>query len=96
MAASCELRQLRAYAYRFRDRAPSRGGTWGRSSTVGPALLVLAGVAMMLAGFKTDPDLSGGPQIWHGLIHGLAYFLFVFSLLPAFFLLWWRFRRDPL
>jgi hypothetical protein len=51
---------------------------------------------MMLAGFKTDSDLSGGPQTWHGLIHGLAYFLFVFSLLPAFFLLWWRFRRDPL
>jgi hypothetical protein len=51
---------------------------------------------MMLAGFKTDPDLSGGPQTWHSLIHGLAYFLLVFSLLPAFFLLWWRFRRDPL
>ena len=74
-------------------RGVARGG---RSSTVGPALLVLAGVAMMLAGFKTAPDLSGGPQTWHGLIHGLAYFLFVFSLLPAFFLLWWRFRRDPL
>ncbi len=74
-------------------RAVARGG---RGSSVGPALLILAGVAMVLAGFKTDPDISGGPQMWHGLIHGLAYLLFIFSLLPSFFFLWWRFRRDPL
>jgi hypothetical protein len=74
-------------------REVARGG---RGSSVGPALLILAGVAMVLAGFKTDPDISGGPQTWHGLIHGLAYFLFVFSLLPAFFFLWWRLRKDPL
>lgn len=74
-------------------RRVARGG---RGSSVGPALLILAGVAMVLAGFKTDPDISGGPQTWHGLIHGLAYVLFVFSLLPSFFFLWWRLRRDPL
>jgi Protein of unknown function (DUF998) len=74
-------------------RGVARGG---RGSSVGPALLLLAGVAMVLAGFKTDPDLSGGPQTWHGLIHGLAYFLFVFSLPPAYFFLWWRLKRDPL
>lgn len=74
-------------------RGVARGG---RGSSVGPALLILAGVAMVLAGFKTDPDISGGPQTWHGLIHGLAYFLFVFSLLPSFFFLWWRLRSDPL
>ena len=67
----------------------------GRGSRVGPALLILAGVSMVLAGFKTDPDISGGPQTWHGLIHGLAYLLFVFSLLPSFFFLGWRLRRDP-
>ena len=67
-------------------RGVARGG---RGSSVGPALVILAG-------FKTDPDLSGGPQTWHGLIHGLAYFHFIFSLLPAFFFLWWRLRRDPL
>ena len=64
-------------------------------SKVGPALLAVAGVAMVLAGFKTDPDISAGPQSWHGMIHGFAYLLFVFSLLPAFFFLWWRMRRDP-
>lgn len=65
-------------------------------SKVGPALLAVVGVAMVLAGLKTDPDISGGPQSWHGLIHGIAYLLFVFSLLPSFFFLWWRMRKDPL
>jgi hypothetical protein len=66
-----------------------------RGSKAGPALLMVAGFAMVLAGFETDPDISGGPQTWHGLIHGLAYLLFVFSLLPVFFVLWRRLRRDP-
>jgi hypothetical protein len=66
-----------------------------RGSKVGPALLAVTGAAMVLAGFKTDPDISGGPQSWHGMIHGIAYLLFVFSLLPAFFFLWWRMRKDP-
>jgi len=74
-------------------RGVARGG---RGSSVGPALLILAGVAMVLAGFRTDPDISGGPQTWHGLIHGLAHFLFILSLLPSFFFLWWRLRRNPL
>lgn len=65
-------------------------------SKAGPALLAVAGVAMVLAGFKTDPDISDGPQSWHGMIHGVAYLLLVFSLLPAFFFLWWRMRKDPL
>lgn len=43
----------------------------GRASWVGPALLVVAGVAPVLAAFKTDPYLSEGPQTWHGWIHGL-------------------------
>ena len=65
-------------------------------SKAGPALVAVVGGAMVLAGFKTDPDISGGPQSWHGWIHGIAYLLFVFSLLPAFFFLWWRMRKDPL
>ena len=68
----------------------------GRFSWIGPALLVLAGIGMVLAVFKTDPDISAGPQTWHGMIHSLAFFLVVLSLLPAFFFLWWRLRRDPL
>lgn len=56
----------------------------GRFSWIGPTLLVLAGIGMVLAGFKTDPDISAGPQTRHGMIHGLTFFLFVLSLLPAF------------
>lgn len=67
-----------------------------RGSVIGPALLVVAGVALVLAAFKTDPSLSGGPQSWHSLIHGLAFVLLVLSLLLSFLLLWWRLRRDPL
>lgn len=65
-------------------------------SKVGPALLAVTGAAFVLSGFKTDPDISGGPQSWHGMIHGIAYLLIVFSILPTFFFLWRRMRRDPL
>lgn len=62
-------------------------------SKIGPVLLA-AGFAMVLAGFETNPDISDGPQSWYGLIYGLAYLLFVFSLLPVFFVLRRRLRRD--
>ncbi len=68
----------------------------GRASVIGPALLVVAGIALVLAAFKTDPSLSESPHTWHGLIHGLAFLLLVLSLLLSFFFLWWRLRRDPL
>jgi uncharacterized membrane protein YhaH (DUF805 family) len=68
----------------------------GRGSWVGPALLVVAGVALVLSGFKTDPDISQPPQTWHGVIHVMAFLLLVFSLLPSYFVLWRRLRRDPL
>ena len=65
-------------------------------SKIGPVLLAAAGFAMVLAGFETDPDISDGPQSWHGLVHGLAYLLFIFSSLLSFFFMWWRLRKDPL
>jgi hypothetical protein len=67
----------------------------GRGSWVGPALLIVAGVGMLISGFKTDPSVSH-PQTWHGWIHGLAFFVVAFLFLPAFFVLWRRLRRDPL
>jgi len=67
-----------------------------RGSVIGPVLLVVAGVALVLAAFKTDPSLSGGPQSWHGLVHGLAFLLLVSSLLLSLLFLWWRLGRDPL
>jgi hypothetical protein len=67
-----------------------------RGSVIGPVFLVAAGVALVLSAFKTDPSLSGSPQSWHGLIHGLAFLLLVLSLLLSLLFLWWRLRRDPL
>ncbi|HEX2740976.1 MAG TPA: DUF998 domain-containing protein [Rubrobacter sp.] len=65
-------------------------GSW-----ISPALLVVAGIGLVLAGFKTDPYLSEGPQTWHGWIHLLAFILLVLSLLLSLFFWWWRLRRDP-
>lgn len=67
----------------------------GRGAWVGPALLAAAGAAAVLLGFKVDANSSGAHESWHGLIHGLAFVLFALSLLPAFFFLWRRMRRDP-
>jgi hypothetical protein len=73
------------------------GATDGRGSRVGPALLFVAGAAMALMGFETDPPIqSTGPRTLHNLIHDLAFALFVLALLPAFFFLWLRFREDAL
>jgi hypothetical protein len=70
-------------------------GVAGGSKT-GPALLVAVGVAMVFAAFTSDPDISDGPQTWHGVIHGISYLVFVFTSTPAFFFVWRRMRKDPL
>ena len=44
----------------------------GRLSWAGPALLVVAGVALVLSAFKTDAHLMQGSMTWHGGIHVLA------------------------
>jgi hypothetical protein len=67
----------------------------GRLSWVAPALLVVAGVALVLAAFKTDPHIMQGPQTWHGAIHLLAFLLLVLSFLLALFFWWRRLRGDP-
>jgi len=71
------------------------GATEGHGSWIGPALLLAAGAALALMGFETDPIHRTGPRTLHGLIHDLAFVLFVIALLPAFFFLWGRFRSDP-
>jgi Protein of unknown function (DUF998) len=66
----------------------------GRTSWVGPALVIIAGIAMLLLGFKADPRTSGLPQSWHGWIHALAFFVVALAILAAYFVLWRRLRRD--
>jgi hypothetical protein len=70
------------------------GATGGRGSWIGPAFLSVAGAAMALMGFETDPIQSTGPGTLHNLIHDLAFALFVLALLTSFFFLWRRFRED--
>jgi hypothetical protein len=72
------------------------GTTNGRASRIGPALLFLAGTAMALMGFETDPIRRTGPRTVHGWIHDLAFVLFVLALLLTFFFLWRRLSKDPL
>jgi len=66
-----------------------------RWAIVGPALLILAGTALVLCGFKTDPHLANGPQTISGWIHALAFFLLIGSLMPSFFFMWRRLQNDP-
>lgn len=64
-------------------------------SRAGPALLFVAGVAMALLAFETDPMDRAGPRTPHGWIHDAAFVLFVLALVPALVLLWRRMREDP-
>lgn len=68
----------------------------GRGSSIGPALLLTAGVAMALMGFETDPIRRPDPRTPHGIVHDLAFVLFVLALLSAFYFLWRRFKKDIL
>ena len=68
------------------------GASGGRGSRVGPALLFVAGTAIALMAFETDPIRRTGPRTLHGWIHDAAFVLFVIAVLAAFFFLWRRFR----
>ena len=72
----------------------SIGTTDGRSSPLGPAVLFVAGVAMALMCFETDPIHRVGPRSLHGLVHDAAFVLFVLAMLAAIFSLWRSFRKD--
>ena len=65
-------------------------------SKAGPALLFVAGLAMALLAFETDPIEGTGPRTLHGWIHDASFVLFVLTLVSALFLLWRRMRADHL
>jgi hypothetical protein len=71
------------------------GTTNAHGSPLGPAFLWVAGTAMALMGFKTDPIQRAEPRSLHGLIHDAAFVLFVVAFLAAIFCLWRRFEADP-
>ena len=61
-------------AVAVRDQLPRRG-----AGSFAVVLLVLLGVALILAAFRVDaPMLSGGnPQTWNGWVHGIAFLLII-------------------
>src|SRR5919112_3856152 len=67
----------------------------GHGPPLGPAFLFVAGTAMILMGFETDPIRRIGPRSLHGLIHDAAFVIFVLAFLAALFSLWRRLEADP-
>ena len=64
------------------------------STCLAPTLFFVAGVAVTLMGFRTDPIERVGPRSLHGLIHDSAFVVFVLAFLAALFFLWWGLRWD--
>jgi uncharacterized membrane protein len=60
---------------------------------VGPALVFVAGLALLILGFfKTDRP---GTESFSGIMHGVGFMLLLLSMLLAFFAFAWTWRRDP-
>ena len=70
------------------------GAEGSRGLETGPALLFVAGTAMVFMCFETDPIHGVGPRSLHGLVHDAAFVLFVLAMLAAIFSLWPSFRKD--
>ncbi|HYP55038.1 MAG TPA: DUF998 domain-containing protein [Solirubrobacterales bacterium] len=82
-------------------------GPGGGRGWLGPGLIVLTGVAQILAGFpfpadcRTTIDVGcearelAGEVSWRHEAHGWAYFLGAIALLLSVFAMAWRFRGDP-
>lgn len=71
-----------------------RRGT-GERSRIGTTLLFLAGAAMALMAFETDPIRRTGPRTIHGWAHDAAFVFFAFALMGALFALWLGMKEDP-
>ena len=69
--------------------AKARG--WSR---VGPALMFVAGVALLILGFfKTDRP--GAEISFSGTMHGVGFMVLLLSMTLACFAFAWTWRRDP-
>ena len=79
-------------AIAVRDELPRR-----RASGFAVMLLVLLGVALILAAFRVDtPMLRGGnPNTWHGWIHAIAFLLIIATGVIAPLTTALAVRRDP-
>ncbi len=57
---------------------------------MGPALVFVAGVALLISGFETDHP--GAEMSFSGIMHGVGFLLL--SMVLAFFAFAWTWRRD--
>jgi hypothetical protein len=64
----------------------------GRLASV---LLLVAGAALCILSFPTDPTLSHPPPTLHGRLHDLAYVVLGLSLFTAMLAFGYAFRREP-
>jgi hypothetical protein len=60
----------------------------------GPVFLGMAGVGMMLLGFKTDPTYRTTPATIHGMLHDVAFVIMGLSFLCAFVAFGYSLRRQ--
>jgi Protein of unknown function (DUF998) len=67
----------------------------GRGSKIGPALLGIFGVAMLLSSGTIEDAHYSEPTTLHAWLHVIGFLLFLASLTPSFFFMWWRLRKDP-
>jgi hypothetical protein len=70
-----------------------RGIDGGRAKA-GPLLLAIAGVGLILCGFKVEPDLSTPPRTAAGWLHLVGFIIASLALLSSFFVLPRRMRHD--
>jgi hypothetical protein len=60
----------------------------------GPALLFIAGMAVMMLSSLTDPTYRTTPATLHGIIHDSAYVVLGLSFLPGLLILAWEFGKT--
>lgn len=77
------------FAYRlFLDLKPAF------TSRLGATLFALAGIALAMLAFTTDPTIRDTPSTWHGRLHDLSFVLLGLTLFPAMIVLGFAFRND--
>jgi hypothetical protein len=69
-------------------------GIVGTRAKAGPVLVAIAGLGLILAGFKVEPDLSAMPRTAAGWLHLTGFLIASGALLPSFFVLGRRMRQD--
>ena len=67
----------------------------GTASTIGPALLIVAGLALAGLAFTTDPTIRSTPATLHGRLHDACFVLLGLTLMPSMIVLGKAFRDDP-